>query len=161
MLSPFHSRLRTANREALHLIGHCEVQFGGQAVRVDLFDFRQGDVRWILFGADGYFSASGGMGGADPYFHDDPEKLLIDSLFASAAIPRVLENFRALAENRMKHTDSTPVLRKDGTVFHADISASHIEYEGRPCIIGFFRDVTLQRQIQQDLEHEPPRIAHI
>ncbi|MCA9246232.1 MAG: glycogen/starch synthase [Planctomycetales bacterium] len=91
VLSPFHSQLKTANREMLHLIGHCDVQFGGQAVRVDLFDLRQGDVRWVLFGAEGHFDASGGMGGADPYFHESPEKLLVDSLFASAAIPRVLE----------------------------------------------------------------------
>jgi signal transduction histidine kinase len=46
------------------------------------------------------------------------------------------------------------VLRKDGSVFYADITSSRIIYRERPCVIGFFRDVTERRQAQEALQRE-------
>lgn len=90
VVSPFHSRVSSAPKEPLTCIGSCEVPFGENRVAVKIFEYFQEDVRWILFGSVGFFDASGGEAGGDPYVHEDPGKLLIDSLFASAAIPYVL-----------------------------------------------------------------------
>lgn len=90
VLSPFHSKLQSAPSHPLPRIGACEVPFGSDCVTVTLFEYLRDDVRWVLFGADGYFDATGGEGRADPYVYDYSEKLLTDSLFASAAIPYAL-----------------------------------------------------------------------
>jgi len=90
VLSPFHSNVKTAAPEKLSRIGICKVPFGSENVSVQIYEHFAGNVRWVLFGAEGYFDASGGNSRSDPYVHDDPRKLLIDSLFASAAIPYVL-----------------------------------------------------------------------
>jgi glycogen synthase len=94
VLSPFHSKLKSGPKEALKCLGSCVVPFGSDRIDVDVLEHRVGDVRWILFRAKGFFEASGGMGGVDPYVHEDADALLTDSLFASAAIPHVLAKLK-------------------------------------------------------------------
>lgn len=43
-------------------------------------------------------------------------------------------------------------IRKDGSLFYADISAKTIFLEGRRCNVGFFTDVTERHQTQEALE---------
>lgn len=62
--------------------------------------------------------------------------------------------FQELAEGHGRLAAGTPVLRRDGTVFYADITTNRLEYRGRPCLIGFFRDITERHQAQQALERE-------
>jgi flagellar biosynthetic protein FliP len=51
------------------------------------------------------------------------------------------------------------VLRKDGAVFLAEINAAAIEFEGVPCLIGMFRDVTERSRAEEALKRaqEPLR----
>lgn len=44
-----------------------------------------------------------------------------------------------------------PVLRKDGSVFPADINAAIMTLDGRPCLVGIFRDVTERKRIEEAL----------
>ncbi|MCH8829909.1 MAG: glycogen/starch synthase [Planctomycetes bacterium] len=102
-LSPFHSRLKSQPAETeVAEVGNCRVPFGGEMIPLRLFEHLCKGVRWILFRADGYFEASGGVGGTDPYIHEDGDRLLNDSLFASAAIPRVLSAL-GMKENVIVH----------------------------------------------------------
>ena len=45
-----------------------------------------------------------------------------------------------------------PCLKKDGSVVHADINATKITIDNRPCTVGFFRDITERRRAQAELE---------
>jgi PAS domain S-box-containing protein len=63
----------------------------------------------------------------------------------------VLEKFEAQAEGRLAVAENLPVLRKDGSVFHADITANHLVYRGRSCSIGFFRDITDRKKAEEEL----------
>ena len=45
-----------------------------------------------------------------------------------------------------------PCLRKDGSVFYADIAGSVTEVHGRRCIVGFFMDITERRKLQSQLQ---------
>lgn len=63
----------------------------------------------------------------------------------------VLERFQAQAEGRLSVNEQCPVLRKDGTVFEADISVGRITYRGRPSMIGFFRDITQRKRAEESL----------
>ena len=50
--------------------------------------------------------------------------------------------------------DNVPMLRKDGTVFYADMTRNVLQYRGRHCIIGFFRDITERKEAAEALRHE-------
>jgi len=71
-----------------------------------------------------------------------------------ADLPDVLDDFQAQAEERITVADNLPVLRKDGSVFYADITTSKIMYDGRPCLMGFFRDITERKNAQDNLQRE-------
>lgn len=86
VLSPLHRRLATAPRpDELQPVGRCVARFDGRDVEVRLLEHRRQGVRWVLLEAAGFFEADGGAGGTDPYAWP---RLLTDSLFAAAALPR-------------------------------------------------------------------------
>jgi two-component system, sporulation sensor kinase E len=47
--------------------------------------------------------------------------------------------------------NDAPMLRKDGSIAHADITGYLVEYSGRKVIQGFFRDVTERRLLERQL----------
>ena len=69
-------------------------------------------------------------------------------------LPKVLEEFQAQAEGRLVLAEDSPVLRKDGTAFPADIGAAPVVYRGRRCNIGFFRDTTKRKRAEEALRKE-------
>jgi PAS domain S-box-containing protein len=66
-----------------------------------------------------------------------------------------------LAEGTISVSEEVPVLRKDGTVFYAVVSNSRVTYSGRRCVVGFFRDVTERRQIQEGLRQSHDELQTI
>jgi len=71
-----------------------------------------------------------------------------------AQLDEVLEIFDAQADDRCGVAEGLPVLRKDGSVFYADISTNHVIYAGRRCQVGFFRDITEQKEGHEALARE-------
>jgi two-component system, cell cycle sensor histidine kinase and response regulator CckA len=62
----------------------------------------------------------------------------VDEIHPRADLPRVLAHF----ERSLTVARDLPVLRRDGSIFLADISVSPVALEGRACRLGVFRDVT-------------------
>ena len=54
-----------------------------------------------------------------------------------------------------------PCLRKDGTIFYADISGATTVIHGRRCIVGFFVDVTERKRAEQALKDSEQRFRDI
>ncbi len=54
-----------------------------------------------------------------------------------------------------------PCLRKDGTIFYADISGATTVIHGRRCIVGFFVDVTERKRADQALKDSEQRFRDI
>ncbi len=46
-----------------------------------------------------------------------------------------------------------PCLRKDGTIFYADISSTLMEIDGVPCLVGFFTDITDRKKAEAALRN--------
>lgn len=69
-------------------------------------------------------------------------------------VPSVLKKFRMQREGDRHLTKNRAVLKKDGSVFFADISNICISYRGRSCVIGCFRDVTDRKQAEEKLQKE-------
>lgn len=53
------------------------------------------------------------------------------------------------------------MLRKDGSIFHAEVAGALIMYNGRRCAMGFFRDITERKQAYEALERERRTLLHM
>ena len=72
----------------------------------------------------------------------------VQDIHPQEALPAVLAAFQSQVEGRLVRAAKLPLLRRDGSVLLADVSANQIAYNGRPCLIGFFRDVTESRRAE-------------
>lgn len=89
-----------------------------------------------------------------------PEELLamsVADIHPPEIVPDVLEKFHRQQEGQRLVTRNRPMLRNDGTVFYADISNVRIAWQGRPCIIGVFRDITERKQVEEALRASEER----
>ena len=87
----------------------------------------------------------------------DEEELLeksIPDLHPPEEVTNDLQRFQAAAEGRVSINEDRPVLRKNGSLFYADITGHRILYEGRPCLLALFRDMTEHKQAEDALERE-------
>ncbi len=66
-------------------------------------------------------------------------------------IPKVIKAFDKQTRQEKEVARELPVLRNDGSVFYADISAFPIEIGGRVLQVGFFRDVTDRMESEKAL----------
>ncbi len=66
-------------------------------------------------------------------------------------IPYVEEQIQRQVRREISTAVDIPVRRKDGSVFYADVNATTVFYKGRKTIIGFFRDMTEQKQAREEL----------
>jgi PAS domain S-box-containing protein len=64
------------------------------------------------------------------------------------------ERFRAHASGQITRSEDVRLLRRDKSLFHADVTSGRIRYEGRPCVVFFYRDVTQRRQAEEALRRE-------
>jgi PAS domain S-box-containing protein len=95
--------------------------------------------------------------------YSEPELLSmsIRDIHPAEAMPATLEVFQALSEGRIQVNQNSPVLRKDGSVFYADIASNALSYAGRSCALGIFRDVTERRRASEALLRERRTLKHM
>ncbi len=63
----------------------------------------------------------------------------------------VISEFWAQGRGEKSISNALPCLRKDGTIFYADIAGSSTILNGRNCSIGFIMDVTERKKVQESL----------
>ena len=78
------------------------------------------------------------------------------------ALPFLLEQVRSLEEAGQTRIGNIPYLRKDGSVFYAEVIGTFLNYKGRPCAMGVFRDITERQQAQEALRqsHDELRVIY-
>jgi len=89
-----------------------------------------------------------------------PEEILdlgVNDIHRKEDLPYVVSQFEKQSRKEINIAKDIPVLRKDGTVFYADISSFPIALRGRMCLVGFFRDVTYRREAEERLLLEKER----
>ncbi len=87
--------------------------------------------------------------------------LSVTDIHPPESLPAIKELFRVAPEVEPFPTGSHPMLRKDGTVFYVEITGAVIMYHGRPCAMGFFRDITERKQAHEALERERRTLRHM
>jgi len=95
------------------------------------------------------------------YSESELLSLTIVDIHPHDQLSMIMQHFNAMAEDREQRAQDIPCLRKDGSLFYADISSQLINYKGRPSIVGFFRDVTERKQTEEAIRHSEQRLADI
>ena len=76
-------------------------------------------------------------------------------------VPRILERIQARAEGRIQGHVDLSLLRKDGSLLCADVVSSRLDYDGRPSIAAFFRDITDRKRAEEALAKEHRNLKHL
>ena len=105
-----------------------------------------------------FFTANAAMARMLGYSDAELRSLSVKDIHPQADLPFVIEQFHGLAEGKIQVSEEIPVLRKDGSVFFARVTSSKVTHDGRPCIVGFFRDVTERKQAEEALRQSEERL---
>ncbi len=127
-------------------------------------DLQESEARYrSLFeaNADGILvvdSETGAFKSANPtlcrmvgYSEDELKALDLPAIHPKGDLERVAAEFWDLARGVKTLTCDIPCLRKDGSIFYADISSTNITIDGRPHSVGFFRDITERKRLDTEL----------
>ncbi len=85
------------------------------------------------------------------YSSEEIRGLSVADIHPAEDLPRVAEQFEKQFRSEITLAPGVPVKRKDGSVFYADISSAPLELEGRPHLLGIFRDITEQKSLKEQL----------
>ena len=91
------------------------------------------------------------------YSKEELLTLSVRDIHPEADLPFVVEQFQALVLGKIRVSEDVPVLRKDGTIFHAAVSSSLVDYDNRHCVAGFFRDSTERKHAEDALRKSEER----
>jgi PAS domain S-box-containing protein len=85
------------------------------------------------------------------YSHDEILGLSIDNIHPKEDLPAIRESFEKQLRGEITLMTEIPMLRKDGTVFYADINATPVTLGGRQSLCGIFRDITDRQKLEDQL----------
>jgi PAS domain S-box-containing protein len=80
-------------------------------------------------------------------------QLGIEDLHPKDSMDHLMTAIKSLEQGEQPISHTIPCLRKDGTVFYADITGSISKVHGRKCSVGFFMDIT-ERKLAEEQLHE-------
>jgi PAS domain S-box-containing protein len=95
------------------------------------------------------------------YSQSELLSLSVPDIHPAETLAETLRGFQAEAEGRVHLKRNVSLLRKDGSVFYADIVTHTLTYDGRPCVVGFFRDNTEQKQSEEALAESEAKYRHL
>lgn len=90
----------------------------------------------------------------------------VADIHPKAELAHIVAEFEAQARGDKIIASDIPCVRKDGTIFFADISTVKNMIDGRACNVGFFRDVTERKGVADAMRksekrlNEAQKIAH-
>ncbi|MEI8254058.1 MAG: PAS domain S-box protein [Deltaproteobacteria bacterium] len=82
------------------------------------------------------------------YTADEMLALGVEGIHPKESVPAVVAEFERQRSGEQLDAD-VPVLRKDGTVFDAQIRSVRVALDGRASLVGFFRDLTTEHQLEE------------
>ncbi len=85
------------------------------------------------------------------YTEDALLQLSVPDIHPAEALPQVQQAFAAMARGEKTMTGALPFLRRDGSLFFAEVGAAQLHIDGRDCLVGFFTDVSDRLQAEEAL----------
>ena len=86
------------------------------------------------------------------YTREEMLALRVDDLHPGTELPQVMAAFERQARGELRLAQDLPVIRKDGSIFPADISVARLSVADRSYMTGFFRDSSERVQTARELE---------
>ena len=85
------------------------------------------------------------------YTDEEFQRLSLGNLVPKESLDLVISEFESQMRGDKTVSSAQPCIRKDGTIFYADIAGAPIILNGRKCSVGFFIDVTERKKAQEYL----------
>jgi PAS domain S-box-containing protein len=92
---------------------------------------------------------------------DELVQRTVADIHRAADLPRVLEAFEKLARGEITLASDVPVHHVDGSLFWADVSAAPFEMDGRPSVLGVFRDVTERKKAEEAIRQSQKHLRDL
>ncbi|WP_172600486.1 PAS domain S-box protein [Sulfurivermis fontis] len=85
--------------------------------------------------------------------------LKVEDIHPADQLPQVQDTFARQVRGEMAVARDVPLLRHDGRVIYADVSAAPVELDGRRCLLGLFHDTSERRAIEARLAASEEQLA--
>ena len=85
------------------------------------------------------------------YTEKELMSLGVKDIHPKESLDFVLAEFETQMQGKKKVAPDLPCLRKNGTIFYADIITSLIFLDGIKCIVGFFADITKRKLAEETI----------
>lgn len=82
------------------------------------------------------------------YSQEEIKALSVADIHPERELTWIMGQFEKLRSGEVSLVENVPVKRKDGSIFYADINASHITISDKKYLVGFFRDITGRKKTQ-------------
>ncbi|MFC2102132.1 PAS domain S-box protein [Bacteroidota bacterium] len=82
------------------------------------------------------------------YSEEEFKLLSVENIHPQEALDSVISVFDSMLQGEESVAYALPCLRKEGTIFYADISGTPTIINGQTCVIGFFTDVTDRKKAE-------------
>jgi PAS domain S-box-containing protein len=87
------------------------------------------------------------------YSEDELRKMGVKDIHPKDKLEDITTDFEAHTRGEKTFSENIPCLKKDGTIIYVDISGTTTVIDGRKCIIGFFRDITTRKHLEEQLRN--------
>lgn len=95
------------------------------------------------------------------YSREEILGLPFDALHPAGALPLVRDAIERQIRGETPLAADIPMLRKDGSVFHADVNSVPLTLHGRQYLLGVFRDCTGRRKAEQEIRESRQRLEAV
>lgn len=95
------------------------------------------------------------------YTQEEIVSIGISDIHRKQDLPHELEQVKKILRGDIQMSADSPVLRKDGSVFYADIKAAPIRIGGRDYLLGIFRDITERKKAERELRESEFRFSNL
>jgi PAS domain S-box-containing protein len=86
------------------------------------------------------------------YTKEELSRMTILDIHPKEYVAEAIHHFEAMARDERELSHNVPCLRKDGTIFYADINTTKITIDQSPCNVGFFTDITERKTAEEQLQ---------
>ncbi|MFZ7112971.1 MAG: sigma 54-interacting transcriptional regulator [Desulfatiglandales bacterium] len=97
--------------------------------------------------------ANGGMCRMLGCSAEEIKRLSVSDIHPEKSLDHVQSQFEKQVRGENSLAPDIPVKRRDGSVFFADVNSALLDLEGRPHLLGLFRDITARKHAEKELHN--------
>jgi PAS domain S-box-containing protein len=86
------------------------------------------------------------------YSEEEIKNLGVSAMHPKDKLEYVISELEAHVKGQKTLAENIPFLRKDGTIVHVDITGNLAFIDGKNCSVGFLRDITDHKQVEEELK---------